>query len=92
MRWGNFVTAREIGDRARDLQDAMESSRAQLQWLHGRAHERLTGRIQFARFAHAHIGRRHIGVAYDTRIAGLIALVCAVAAARFPSLTVTAPD
>jgi hypothetical protein len=66
VRRGDFVAPRQIGNRPRDFEDAMERPRAQLKLLRRRAHQRLTRRVQLAYFAH--IRRRHVCVAHDTRI------------------------
>jgi hypothetical protein len=66
MRWGDFITVRQIGNRPRDLQDAMERPRRELQLLHRRPHERLTGRVEFAE--DAHVGWRHVRVAYYSAV------------------------
>ena len=52
MRWGDFFAARQIRNRSRDFEDAVERTRAQLQLLHRRAHERLPGRVELTEYAH----------------------------------------
>ena len=66
MRWSNLFTPCQIRNRPRDLEHAMERPRAQLELLHGRAHQRLPRRIELAE--DSHIGRRHVGVAHDSAV------------------------
>jgi hypothetical protein len=66
MRRGDVVIPRQIRNRSRDLQNAVERARRELQLLHRRTHERLSCRIQPAN--HSHVGGRHVRVAVDVRI------------------------
>jgi hypothetical protein len=46
MRRSDFVTTRQIGNRACDFEDTVECSGAELKLLHRRAHERLARRVE----------------------------------------------
>jgi len=48
VRRGDVVAPRQVGNRPRDFENAVERSRWKLKLLHRRAHERLPRRVELA--------------------------------------------
>jgi hypothetical protein len=74
MRGLNLIRARQIRNRPREFQHPMEGPCAHAQLIHGTAHQRFAGVVQFAVFADVH--RAHTCTARDRlrRSAGVSAL------------------
>ncbi len=63
MRGRDIFSGREIADRARHFQHAVESAGRELQLLHGRAHQRGAGVVEAA--VAAHVAGAHFRIARE---------------------------